>query len=75
MSREGWKVECNVKLPDGYEIYEDEAFVYLYTDNELVAIFTPHVSPYELEAEAVKHLNTGGAVGEEVGQERSLGVG
>ncbi len=75
MNREGWQVTPKVKLPEGYELHEDTTGVYLYTDNALVATFSHFASPYMIRTEALKHLNTGGAVGEEVGQERSLGVG
>ncbi len=75
MEKQGWQIVPKVKLPKNYSLHEDTTGVYLYTQDELVATFGHFANPHTIKAEAMNHLKKRGAVGEEVGQERSLGVG
>ena len=57
MAKQGWKVEPEVKLPQGYELHEDATGLCLYTDNELVKNFSHYASPHAIRTEATKHHN------------------
>lgn len=52
---EFWQVTSNCKLPKGYYLHEDTTGLYLYTYNELVAIFTRCTSTQLIEAVAYNH--------------------
>lgn len=55
MLKHGWQVTPTFLLPKGYFLHEDATGVYLYTDNELVATFTHHVIPENIETLAFNH--------------------
>ncbi|MGE4554815.1 MAG: hypothetical protein AB7D02_01640 [Candidatus Paceibacterota bacterium] len=49
------------KLPPGFEVYEEEDFVYLYFNKERVAIFSSRrVEPEVIVQEAKKYLESRG---------------
>ena len=56
MNREGWKVVPNFELPSGYDLHEDSTGVYLYNNDQLVAVFTHYADPAKIETIAYEHL-------------------
>jgi len=38
--KEGWKITPSFDLPEGFELREDEDFLYLYQGHELVAVYS-----------------------------------
>ena len=52
------KDKLKVSLAPGYELYEDEDFVYLYCGDELVARYTHYANPGEIEGQMITHSLT-----------------
>ncbi len=57
IEKQGWEVTPKVALPEGYLLHEDATGAYLYTDNELVGVFSHYASPYCIKQEAKKHMH------------------
>ncbi len=56
MMRKGTLAKLEVKLPEGYDLYRDAAGMCLYTENELVQMFSYAASPYVTKTTALRHM-------------------